>query len=349
MWFQNNLMNKRNGLSEDKIRENKMVKKKHNPLIIKYPGKMQMQTKIQNLNIKVEKPRNVYNLSPSSKIKDIIKKGLSADKANVKFNRLKKLHIKNNNLYLYTKTDNSININQKTPIVKHKIINSELNTKISLLTPNKTPNKNDKNNNIKKINYIDEAVHREIDKIENNPWRGAEAYHYLMLCQKQLHQKKYKEACKTALRLKFYEDILSTETTYKLIAICSYMNKCYKFFADALIILSNEEKINKRIRLELKNFAQEFFIKNKNENIGERFYKCSNPYCNEAISEYDTYCNVCGFVLFGCVLSGRSILDNKYFKCKQCRNKTIKIEVKKKQFKHCPLCHVTLFDRRKEQ
>ena len=153
MCFPNNLMNKRNGLSEDKIRENKMVKKKHNPLIIKYPGQMQMQmqTKIQNLNIKVEKPRNVYNLSPSSKIKDIIKKGLSADKANVKFNRLKKLHIKNNHLYLYTKTDNSININQKTPVVRHKIINTELNTKISSLTPNKTPNKNDKNNNIKKI------------------------------------------------------------------------------------------------------------------------------------------------------------------------------------------------------
>ena len=77
------------------------------------------------------------------------------------------------------------------------------------------------NNNIKKINYIDEAVHREIDKIANNPWRGAEAYHFYLLCQRQLHQKKYKESCKTALRLKFYEDILGTEIIYKLIAICS--------------------------------------------------------------------------------------------------------------------------------
>ena len=53
--------------------------------------------------------------------------------------------------------------------------------------------------------------------------------------------------------------------------------------------------------------------------------------------------------MYGCVLSGKSILDNKYFKCRQCRNKTIKIEVKKNPFKHCPLCHVTLFERKKEE
>ena len=204
------------------------------------------------------------------------------------------------------------------------------------------------NLNKKNINYIDEAIHREIDKRTNNYWRGAEAYHFYMLCQRQLHQKKYQECCKTALRLKFYEDILGSETVYKLIAICSYLNKCYKFFADALVILSNDVKINKNIRLKLKNFAQEFFLKNKPENIGERFYECPNPNCDEAISEYDTYCNVCGFVLFGCVLSGRSILDNKYFKCKQCRNKTIRVEVKKHPFKYCPLCHVKLFERKKE-
>ena len=206
----------------------------------------------------------------------------------------------------------------------------------------------DNNNNIKKINYIDEAVHREIDKIANNPWRGAEAYHFYLLCQRQLHQKKYKESCKTALRLKFYKDILGTEIIYKLIAICSYLNKCYKFFADALIILSNDKSINKNSKLKFKNLSKNFFLKNKPENKNEKFYKCPNPNCDEAISEYDTYCNVCGFVLSGCVLSGKSILDNKYFKCKQCRNKTIKIEAKNNPFKHCPLCHLKLFSKRKE-
>ena len=56
------------------------------------------------------------------------------------------------------------------------------------------------------------------------------------------------------MRLKFYEDILGVETVYKLIAICSYMNKCYKIFANALIVLSNDESINKNIRRKFQNF-----------------------------------------------------------------------------------------------
>ena len=47
------------------------------------------------------------------------------------------------------------------------------------------------------------------------------------------------------MRLKFYEDILGTETVYKLIALCSYMNNCYKNLADALAILCDDKSINK--------------------------------------------------------------------------------------------------------
>ena len=199
-----------------------------------------------------------------------------------------------------------------------------------------------------KINYIDDALKKDIDRITNNHWRGAEAYHYYLLCQVQIHNKKYKSSCKTAMRLRFYEDILGTETVYRLIALCSYMNKCYKFFSNALEVLSNDKSINKNIRLKYQQMSQNFFLKKKPENLDEKFYKCPNPDCQEPISEYDTYCSTCGFAMYGCVLSGMSILDNNYFKCKQCRNKTIKFEVKKKQFKHCPLCHVNLFEKKKE-
>ena len=213
---------------------------------------------------------------------------------------------------------------------------------------------NDKDNDTineiknKKVNYIDEALQKEIDKIINNHWRGAEAYHYYLLCQRQLYKKQYKECCKTVMRLKFYEDILGTEDIYRLIAVCSYMNKCYKFFSDALCVLSNDTKINKYRRLKYNELANNIFMKITPENLDEKFYKCPNNNCDEPISEYDTYCNACGYILYGCVLSGRSILDNHYFKCKQCRNKTIKSEVKKNPFKYCPLCHVALIEKKKE-
>ena len=119
----------------------------------------------------------------------------------------------------------------------------------------------DKNNRIlkKKTNYLDEAVQKEIDKIINNHWRGAEAYHYYLLCQVQLHKKKYKSACKTSMRLKFYEDILGTETVYRLIATSSYLNKCYKIFANALGILSNDSKIDKKKDYNLNKWHKIFF------------------------------------------------------------------------------------------
>ena len=224
-------------------------------------------------------------------------------------------------------------------------INEQINGEKLIYDSNNDDNINEKKI---KINYIDEALQKEIDKIINNHWRGAEAYHYYLLCQVQLHRKQFKECCKTVMKLKFYEDILGTEDIYRLIAICSYVNKCYKFFSDALCVLSNDEKINKYRRLKYKQLAIDFFMKHIPENINEKFYKCPNDNCEEPISEYDTFCNTCGYILPGCVLTGRSILDNHYFKCRQCRNKTIKSEVKKNPFKHCPLCHVALVEKKKE-
>ena len=226
---------------------------------------------------------------------------------------------------------------------------AQINEQISeemMIKDNNNDNKiNEKN---QKINYIDEALMREIDKIINNHWRGAEAYHYYLLCQVQLHRKQYKECCKTVMRLKLYEDIFGTEDVYRLIAVCSYVNKCYKIFSTALCVLSNDEKINKYRRLKYKQIAKDIFLKRSPENLDEKFYKCPNENCDEPISEYDIYCNACGYILYGCVLTGRSILDSHYFKCKQCRSKTIKSEVKKNPFKHCPLCHVALIEKKKE-
>ena len=61
----------------------------------------------------------------------------------------------------------------------------------------------------------------------DNAWRGAEAYHFLMLCQKQLYEGFVDAAMKTALHLRDYEDILSQEDIYSLLALSSCANRAF--------------------------------------------------------------------------------------------------------------------------
>ena len=198
--------------------------------------------------------------------------------------------------------------------------------------------KNKEKNDKKDFNY--KYSSKDIDKILFNQWRGAEAFHYYMLCQVQLYNKKFKEACKTVMRLTLYEKELGTEEVYRLIALCAYLNKCFKICSFALSILENLDTINKNRRLKYKELAESIFLKYGPKNIDEKFYKCEN--CNQLVSEYDVFCKFCGHNFSGCVLSGSSIFDHNYFKCKQCHHKTKKLEVKKSPINNCPLCHVSL-------
>jgi len=52
---------------------------------------------------------------------------------------------------------------------------------------------------------ITSDINTAADKTLTNPWRGAEAWHFLILAQKQLYGRSFKHALKTALRLQEYE------------------------------------------------------------------------------------------------------------------------------------------------
>ena len=199
-------------------------------------------------------------------------------------------------------------------------------------------NKEKTNKNYGKFKYSS----KDIDRILFNQWKGAEAFHYYMLCQVQLHNRKYKEACKTSMRLTLYEKELGVEQVYKLVALCTYLNRCYKYCSEALSILQNLDKINISKKVKYKELAETIYFKYGIKNIGEKYLKCPNEGCKQLISEYSIYCKSCGINFSGCVLSGTTIFDNHYFKCKQCHHKTKKSEFKKNPINNCPLCHVSL-------
>ena len=189
---------------------------------------------------------------------------------------------------------------------------------------------------------INKYSSKEIDKILFTAWRGAEAFHYYMLCQRQLYNRKFKEACKTSIRLSLYEKELGSEEVYRLIALCAYLNKSFYICSTALSTLEKLNSINKYKNQKYEELAKSIFVKYEPKNIDEKFFKCPNKDCGQPVSEYDIYCKNCGINFNGCVLTGASILDHHYFKCRQCHHRTKKSEVKKSTIANCPLCHYSL-------
>ena len=72
---------------------------------------------------------------------------------------------------------------------------------------------------------ITSDINTSSDKILNNPWRGAEAWHFYILCQRQLYLGQFKSALKTALRLTDYELEMDAKKIYTLVALAAYYNK----------------------------------------------------------------------------------------------------------------------------
>ena len=173
-------------------------------------------------------------------------------------------------------------------------------------------------------------------KILNNIWKGAEAFHFYMLCQAQLYKKEYKKAAKTSLRLVLYEKELKSENVYALIALCAGLSQNLRIMSKAVSIIENE---NKR---RYKGLGERLFANKEIVNKDEVYYKCPNEKCDGEISEYDIYCRKCGMNFDGCVISGESIITKNYFKCKRCRHKSLKIEAIRKSIRNCPMCHVSL-------
>ncbi|MCQ2817045.1 MAG: hypothetical protein MJ252_07250 [archaeon] len=180
------------------------------------------------------------------------------------------------------------------------------------------------------------------DKTLNNPWKGAEAYHFYMLCQSQLYQNKVKDALKTALRLVVYEKEIGAKEVYRLIALSAFLNNCFKECSKALSKLENMGSLSKAQRECYRKLALNIFIQNDPINQEEQKYHCPAKGCDGVVSEYDIDCAKCGSIFSPCIISGQSILSHDYIKCKRCKHKAIKGQIYEVMVKYCPLCHAQI-------
>ena len=181
------------------------------------------------------------------------------------------------------------------------------------------------------------------DKIMTNPWKGAEAWHLYLLTLNFLKKNDFYDAFIVANKLINYELELETERVYLLITITAYLSKLYKQFAKALNQLSRyyQRKSNTTMVKRIDDLIIETFKEKEpvDHYIDKRVLKCIAKNCEADIYDFDSYCKTCGSNFGFCVVSGKSIFNKDYQRCRICKHKLLKDYIKQKNIQFCTLCH----------
>ncbi|CAH8431792.1 unnamed protein product [Schistosoma turkestanicum] len=166
----------------------------------------------------------------------------------------------------------------------------------------------------------------EISRLIDQPWRGAEAYHYYMLTQKQLYAGSINHAFRTVQLLKDYEDILNPFIIYSLIALCSIYARNYVMCSKAFIKLENLTDISSTDQKEIKELTIDLF--SRHQPINEQNTLESSEM--DSMLESETKIPVC-------VVTGQPITDYQFWMCPTCKHCAYENEIIR--LHNCPLCH----------
>lgn len=179
------------------------------------------------------------------------------------------------------------------------------------------------------------------DKFLNNAWRGAEAYHFLLLSQRQLYSGKTVDAMRTALRLREYESVLPPEEIYALIALTAFYAKFYGQCSRAFVRLQTLS-LSEVKRVGVAKLALSIFTLDRCSPPTDPAQKrVTCPSCDDAVKDWDAHCAGCGQHLPACIVTGKSILEpHLSAKCRTCKHSFYEDELH--GLRNCPLCHAQL-------
>lgn len=83
------------------------------------------------------------------------------------------------------------------------------------------------------------SANKKASKAFGNAWRGAAAYHYYMLTQRQFYSGMLDAAMKTSVKMCEYDDILDPRDIYSLLCVTSLRNKFYGICSRAFVKVSS--------------------------------------------------------------------------------------------------------------
>ena len=175
------------------------------------------------------------------------------------------------------------------------------------------------------------------DKWLDSAWKGAEAFHFLLLAQRQLYAGFPVDSMRTALRLREYEGVLQAEEIYSLVALTSFYSKYYGQCSRAFVKLQSLPLPDAK-KAELSRLALSIFTLHPPADPAARRTDCPN--CAAPVNEWDPHCADCGTHFAACTVSGKSLLEPHLTAvCRACKHRFYEAS----QRGHvCSLCHAPL-------
>ncbi|XP_053476198.1 WD repeat-containing protein 35 isoform X1 [Ictalurus furcatus] len=162
--------------------------------------------------------------------------------------------------------------------------------------------------------------------IVDKAWRGAEAYHYFLLAQRQLYNGSVEASMNTALHLRDYEDIIPAVEIYSLLAVCSSAHRAFATCSRAFIKLESLESLSAEQRQLYEELALQIFTK--------------HPPKDNRKSQLDGTEDSAEEKLPTCIVTGRSISDYQFWMCGVCKHCAHEQDIT--NYSYCPLCHSSL-------
>lgn len=172
----------------------------------------------------------------------------------------------------------------------------------------------------------------------DNAWRGAEAYHFYMLSQRQLYKGDTNSAMKTALHLTEYDDLIDPIEIYSLLALSSCGARQFAVCSRAFIKLETLDSFTIEEKQAYKRLALDIFTRNPPKDTSENTMECTN--CDALIPDYSQVCPSCDMKFPTCIVTGQPLLDYRFWLCPSCKHRAYEQEISSLKF--CPLCHESI-------
>lgn len=130
-------------------------------------------------------------------------------------------------------------------------------------------------------------------------WHCAKAYHFMLLAQRQLRSGLIHSAVLTSLRLRDFDDVISVEDVYCMMALSSCADRSFGTCSKAFMKLESAEKIPEQRRISYEELAVKIFTQNEPHDMRADRTDCHM--CDAMIPMSSTSCKNCGTYFAPCV------------------------------------------------